>query len=210
MVECASGPTTLLDTDAFVEGLTSDVEANYDFQREHRISTNFQDVFGDSTKLRTMFDEEFGALEPDEIVKERVHDVTFGEACMMTAERMKQNCLKRRNTNSRESAEAIVEGEWQVECKADAEYERVFTAPAIDFASDNYHTRLHGVIVWIAFVTFYAMYFLIGATGQYESNRCSEENRDFLSEIFCPFISGAVNSLLVVLELIVFGTPFVW
>ena len=90
MVECASGPTTLLDTDAFVEGLTSDVELNYDFEREDRISTNFQDVFGDSIKTS---DEE----AQGETVEEWIHEETLGETCVKKAKSMKLSCYKRRN-----------------------------------------------------------------------------------------------------------------
>lgn len=88
--------------------------------------------------------------------------------------------------------------------------ERLFTASAIDYAADNYRTRVHGVVVWIAFVAFYVVYLLFGATAKYETSRCAESNKDFVSAVACPFISGVVNALLVVVELILFGTPFVW
>lgn len=202
MVECASGPTILLDTDAFVEGLTSDVEVNYDFEREDRISTNFQDVFGDSIKTS---DEEFGR----ESVKEWIHEETLGETCIKKAKGMQLSCRKRGNVKSRENTDFSADGNGQVPSKVNAEYERLFTAPAIDFAADNYHTKLHVLVTWIAFFAFYVMYLFVGANSQYESNRCAKGNENFLSDVFCPFISGTVNSLLVVVGLIVLGTPFV-
>ncbi len=183
MVECASGPTILLDTDAFVEGLTSDVEVNYDFEREDRISTNFQDVFGDSIKTS---DEEFGR----ENVKEWIHEETLGETCIKKAKGMQLSCRKRGNVKSRENTDFSADGNGQVPSKVNAEYERLF-------------------VTWIAFFAFYVMYLFVGANSQYESNRCAKGNENFLSDVFCPFISGTVNSLLVVVGLIVLGTPFV-
>ena len=140
MVECASGPTTLLDADAFVEALTSDVEFNYDFERENRISTNFQDVFGDSIQTS---DEEFGRSARGETVEEWIHEETLGETCIKKAKGMKLNCCKRRNVKARENLDSSANGNDQVRSKTNAEYDRLYTAPAIDFAADNYHTKFH-------------------------------------------------------------------
>ena len=113
-------------------------------------------------------------------------------------------------SKSRENTDSSANGNDQVRSKTKAEYERLFTAPAIDFAADNYHTKLHVLVVWVAFCAFYVVYLFFGTSGhRYESKRCAAGNENFLSDVFCPFISGTVNSLLVVVGLIVLGTPFV-
>jgi hypothetical protein len=215
MVECASGPTTLLDTDAFVEGLTSDVVRSYDPEREVRVSTNFQDVFHHVDKRRfsriqtDAYDEE--STNDGESTKEAIgvclNEETLSEKCLKSLKGMKQKCYKRRSQNENEEIK-VTGGGGHNESKT-YQYERLFTAPAIDYAADTYRTRVHGVIVWIAFVVFYVVYLLFSPTKTHQVDMCAAENKSFVTDVVCPFISGTVNALLVVVTLIIFGTPFV-
>jgi hypothetical protein len=209
MVECASGSTILLDTDAFVEGLTSDVERSYDPEREVRISTNFQDVLHYSDERR--FNKFQSDASDEEFTKEaigvRLYEETFGDKCLKSVKGLKQTCYKRPSQNEHEEIE-VTGGGGHDESKT-YKYYRLFTAPAIDYAADTYRTRVHGVVVWIAFVVFYVVYLLSISKESYQAGMCAEENTDFVSNVVCPFISGTVNALVLVVELIIFGTPFV-
>jgi hypothetical protein len=120
---------------------------------------------------------------------------------------MKQKCCKWRSRNEDEEIE-VKGGGGHNESKT-YEYERLFTATAIDYGADTYRTRVHGVIVWIAFVVFYVVYLFFPPTKTHQVDICAKENKDFVSTVVCPFVSGTVNALLVVFTLIILGTPFV-
>lgn len=209
MVECASGPTSLLDTAGFVEALTRDVERNYCPEREDLISTNFQDVMLSSKEglfCPLERDEEF-AVATSTNERRLLHEETFGDKFVKAGEGIKQGCCNRNKRDADENGTGVLESDPK-ETKT-YDYERRFTGTAIDYTVDNHRTRVFGIIVWFAFVVFYVAYLLFGATASYEAGTCSKENKDFVSTVACPFINGTVTALLLVAELILFGTPFV-
>jgi len=187
-------PPALLDLDAFVAALTSDVARKYDPGREKRRSTNFEDVWYhrlgcEKESVAVQRDEE---MEMDEYVK-KLNEETLGDTLPCG-----NKCRKVDEDKDPQDYDATTGKGMTVR--------RLFTGPAIDYTADTFRTRFQIISLWVAFVLFYVAYLFFGQ-GVFQPAQCGEETAE--ARIACPLIGGIVNQLLMIAELIVFGAPFI-
>ena len=149
----------LLDFDAFVAALTSDVSRQYDPVRETRRSTNFEDVWFHSIREKragTVFRET--DIDEEMCVEDyiaQLHEDRFHETMRC--------CQKKQDDDSPESQDmgAVVDKDAKK-----MTLNRVFTSPSVDTSADTFRTRTQVVFVWIAFVLFYVAYLFAGFGGR--------------------------------------------
>ena len=214
---------TFLDLSAFVEALTSDVARKYDPGRENRRSTNFDDVWFHSTEeekqvggrtfaraSKTEFRNEDEEANGVNSYITKLNEDTLKDTVDI-CNKMKKKKKKKDDDNiedispqdmmSPRSATAAAYKNIQLTVR------RIFTGQAVDYTVDNFRTRFQVVFVWMAFAVFYVGY-LFGTGGEsFEVEQC--QKTDIASDIVCPLIVGIVSQILMIGELIIFGTPFI-
>jgi hypothetical protein len=196
----------LLDTNAFIEALTFDVVRKYDPAREDRISSNFQDVWSfpsshvPSSNEQKFVDEENANSLPQSIAAPLFHEEKFRDVVKESASKC-ASCVKQKNAKS----DTVAQDDGSL---AHSTTRRLFTAQAIDYTADTYRTKVFCVLLWVSFVLFYVSYLFYGQQGAYV-HRCRGDENDKFYQIGCPLITGIVNPLLVIAELVIFGTPYI-
>jgi hypothetical protein len=205
--------THLLDTNAFIEALTFDVVRKYDPAREDRISSNFQDVWSfpschvssDSNNEQTFVDEENANSLPQSTAP-LLREETFRDVLKESASKC-ASCVKTKNANS-DTVVAQEDGSIAHGSTTTTTTRRLVTAQAIDYTADTYRTKSFCVLLWLSFVLFYVSYLFYGQQGAYV-HQCRGDENDKFYQIGCPLITGIVNPLLVIAELVIFGTPYI-
>ena len=167
--------TALLDLDAFVAALTSDVARKYDPGREKRRSTNFDDVW---YHMIGCHKESIAVVQKDE---EMCADDYVRSLTEETLSKTLRWCQKDRKVD---------EDEGRCETPQDVDMttgegmnvRRNFTGPAVDYTVDTLRTRFQIIFLWVAFVLFYVAYLFHGQAA-FQPSHCGED--DVEAKIAC-------------------------
>jgi hypothetical protein len=219
----ATPAAAFLDLSAFVEALTSDVSRKYDPGRENRRSTNFDDVWYHSIneekggggrkfakKSETEFRDEDEEANGVNSYITKLTEETLAETVQLCSKKKEEEVgvLPPQDMMSPRSAALGISSVSAALCKKiPLSVRRIFTGQAVDYTVDTFRTRFQVVFVWMAFAVFYFGY-LFGTGGEgFQAEQCQKS--DLLSTIICPLIGGIVSQILMICELIIFGTPFI-
>ena len=216
-----------MDLSAFVEALTSDVARKYDPGQENRRSTNFDDVWYHSTEeekqvggrafaraSKTEFRNEDEEANGVNSYITKLNEDTLKDTVDICNKMKKKKDDDNIEDNSPQDMMSPRSATISIGKASSAAYKniqltvrRIFTGQAVDYTVDNFRTRFQVVFVWMAFAVFYVGY-LFGTGGEsIEVEQC--QKTDIASDMVCPLIVGIVSQILMICELIVFGTPFI-
>lgn len=213
-----AGATGLLDLDAFVAALTSDVCRAYDSTRESRRTTNFQDVWmadrrsaggagvGGSAAKSTWGrwgSSQNGSFESgnpsDEETAASTSDAGWARKAYIRMDTLPEALNLRKRPNGMGSVENE-DGSLVIR--------RSVTGEAFDLFADMYRSRAWVCVLWFAFIMFYLAFSLtIPLVPSYASYHCEIEG--LFETVVCPLVSGIVKQFLNVVQLIIYGIPFI-
>lgn len=219
----ATPAAAFLDLGAFVEALTSDVARKYDPGRENRRSTNFDDVWYHSVQeAKEVGGRTFGRASDTEFRNEdeeantvnsymtKLNEDTLMDTVQLCNRKEEKGVeeIPTQDTLSPRSAALSISNASAAICKTiQLSVRRIFTGQAVDYTVDTFRTRFQVVFVWMAFAVFYVGYLFGNGGGTFQAEQCQQS--DITSTILCPLIGGIVSQILMICELIVFGTPFI-
>jgi hypothetical protein len=174
MMEAAGGEGAVLNLDSLKHALTSDVK-HYRTEWTESYSTHYQDVF---------------ETKPEDQV------VSTNDPPMTTTK-----------TTSIPNSTAMNNDDEEDPTKDTAQeltFQKIWTAPAIDFVADTYRSQTYTVMIWLALVMVYLSFFW---NFDYKWGQVS---CDRLGEFGCKIVNGILRWLVIFLELSILGTAFIF